>query len=322
MEHRRSIFGPLLLIGAGVIWLLVQSGNIPAANLWALTHIWPFLLIAAGLTIILRSFWQYASLVMDVIIIGGLVLSIVYAPRMNWDNPGMFSMINGNGFYVGPGVPGSGKVVTETREVSGFNSINIDYPAQVIVTQGKSESVKVEAEDNVLPGLKTEVKNGSLNIYYKVAADEKHVNPRKMVKITVVVVDITQVDFDSAGELTMNGIKADSLDVSLSGAGNLKLNDVQASSLSISLSGAGSMMASGSADDLDLDISGFGGFDGRDLHNKTAKVNLSGAGSATLWVDDELDAEVSGVGSVNYYGSPAVSKQVSGVGGVTKSGDK
>ena len=51
MQYPRSLFGPLLLIAIGAVWLLVKSGTIPAANLWALTHIWPFLLIAAGLGI-------------------------------------------------------------------------------------------------------------------------------------------------------------------------------------------------------------------------------------------------------------------------------
>ena len=48
MEQKRSfsLFGPLLLIAAGVIWLLVKAGTIPSGNLWTLTHIWPILLIA------------------------------------------------------------------------------------------------------------------------------------------------------------------------------------------------------------------------------------------------------------------------------------
>ena len=81
------------------------------------------------------------------------------------------------------------------------------------------------------------------------------------------------------------------------------MNDINVKKLSVNLSGAGSMTASGTADDLDVNISGFGDFKGADLHDKSANVNISGAGSATVWVDDKLDAEISGAGSVNYYGS-------------------
>src|SRR5690349_18517826 len=151
MEHKRSLFGPLLLIAAGVIWLLVKSGTIPSGNLWALTHIWPFLLIAAGLGIILRPYWSYTSIVLDVILIGGAVLAILYAPQLGWTNPSIITMINNGDFFVGPSERGSGHVVSETREVSGFDSVSLAYPAQVLIKQGNAESLKIEAEDNLLP---------------------------------------------------------------------------------------------------------------------------------------------------------------------------
>lgn len=93
MEQKRSLFGPLLLVAVGVIWLLVKSGTIPSGNLWALTHIWPFLLIAAGLGIILRPYWQYTSILLDVIIIGGVLLAIIYTPQLGWTNPSLLTFM-------------------------------------------------------------------------------------------------------------------------------------------------------------------------------------------------------------------------------------
>jgi hypothetical protein len=322
MKQNRSLFGPLLLIAAGVIWLLVKSGNIPSGNLWALTHIWPFLLIAAGLGIILKPYWQYTSLALDVLIIGGVVLAILYAPQLGWARPSMFAVFNNNGdIFMGPGERGSGNVVTETRDVSGFRALEIDYPAQVFVKQGNQESLEIEAEDNLLPGLKTEVRNGVLQIFYRTERG-KHINPTEVVKITIVAKDLADVEFNSAGELTIDGLETDNLDVSLSGAGNLRLDEVQLQGLGVNLSGAGSMTASGIADNLDVNISGFGDFKGADLHGKVARVNISGAGSATVWVDEDLTAGISGAGSISYYGSASVSKQISGVGGINHVGNK
>ena len=321
MEQRKSLFGPLLLIAAGVMWLLIKSDMVPVGNLWALTHIWPFLLIAAGLGLLLRPFWKYINLVLDVVIIGGAVLAILYAPKMGWDNPVVFPFSNNGDAFVGPGERGSGKVITETREVSGFDSIRVEYPAQVLIQQGGAESLKIEAEDNLLPDLKTQVKGNTLEIFYKKTGD-KHINPTKPVIITITVKDLKDVEFSSAGELTIDGLKTDKLDLVLNGAGNLELSDVTIKRISVNLNGAGSMTASGTADNIDVTISGFGDFKGEDLHSKTAKVNISGAGSATVWVDEELDAEISGAGSVNYYGSPAVTKQINGIGGVSHSGNK
>lgn len=321
MEYPRSIFWPLLLIAAGAMWLLVKSGNLPAGNLWALTHIWPFLLIAAGVGLILRPYWRYSSVFLDVIVIGGAILAIYNAPRLGWANPNMVFAIGDNDFYVGPTERGSREVISQAREVSGFDSIEVSYPAEVFISQGSSESVTIEADDNFLPGLKTEVRNNMLRIYYKVQ-DSKHVIPSKPVKITIVVKQLKDVNFESAGELTLSGIESDDLSVSVSGAGNLELEKISARNLSVVLSGAGSMTASGTTDDLHVVISGFGSFDGKDMHSQTADVNLSGAGSATMWVDDELDAQISGAGSIDYYGAAAVRKNVSGVGGVNHVGNK
>ena len=208
---------------------------------------------------------------------------------------------------------------TETRQVSDFRAVEISYPAEVVISQGTSESLKIEADDNVLPGLQTRVQNNTLEIFYK--SKDKVVRPTKPVKITIVVKDLNQVNFESAGKLEIQSLDTDSLGVSVSGAGDLKLNKITAKDLSVNLSGAGSMAATGTADNLDMNISGFGSFNGKELQTQTATISLSGAGSATARVAEKLDAEISGAGSINYYGSPDVTKQVSGVGGVTRSGD-
>jgi hypothetical protein len=321
MQQSKSLFWPLFLIAAGVVWLLVQSGTVPSENLWALTHIWPFLLIAAGLGIILRSYWKYTTIALDVLLIGGALLAILYAPQLGWSSPSIFFIGSEGNMFIGPGERGSGNVISQTREVSGFDALSVEYPAQVLIQQGSSESIKIEAEDNLMPNLKTEVRNGRLEVFYK-RENDKHVNPTKTVKITILVKDLRDVDFSSAGDVIIEKLKTDNLDVSLSGAGSLKLDAIQVKGLGVSLSGAGSATASGTADRLDLSISGFGDFDGAELHDQDAQVSISGAGSATVWVDNDLTAEVSGAGSVSYYGTPSVSRQISGVGNVTQKGNK
>ncbi|HEX3940428.1 MAG TPA: DUF4097 family beta strand repeat-containing protein [Acidobacteriaceae bacterium] len=56
--RRQSIAGPLLLIGAGVVALLVEMGKLSAASVWAwYLHWWPLLLIAIGLIYLLE--WKF-----------------------------------------------------------------------------------------------------------------------------------------------------------------------------------------------------------------------------------------------------------------------
>src|SRR5512141_289115 len=114
MERKRSLFWPLFLIAAGVIWLLVKSETIPSENLWALAYLWPFVLIAAGVGLILRSFWKYSYILLDVIVIGGALLAVFYATQLGWARPPL-SMINIDGPFIGPTERGSGNIATETR---------------------------------------------------------------------------------------------------------------------------------------------------------------------------------------------------------------
>jgi hypothetical protein len=131
MEQKRSLFGPLLLIAAGVVWLLVKAGTIPSANLWALTHIWPYLLIAAGLGIMLRSYWKYTSIVLDVL--------IIFAPLAIFLRSGgvfesvMISMFNTSEPFLDPRARlQQGDVVTGVVGGSCWGGL----PALVLIKQG------------------------------------------------------------------------------------------------------------------------------------------------------------------------------------------
>ena len=163
MERRISLFFPLVLISAGLLWILIQMQIVKPSNLWALVYLWPFLLIAAGLGLILRSYWRYSTAVIDILLVGGAFLAIIFAPQLGWAHiPGY--AINGNGVFVGPGQRGSGKIVTESRDVHDFRSIRLSYPAQVPISQGDAEMLTIQADDNVAAQISTQVVDGVLEI--------------------------------------------------------------------------------------------------------------------------------------------------------------
>ncbi|HNP99370.1 MAG TPA: DUF2807 domain-containing protein, partial [Bacteroidia bacterium] len=64
----------------------------------------------------------------------------------------------------GCGIEGSGNVITETRSLTTFNGIDLRNTANVYITQGDVQEVKIEAEDNIVPLILTEVKNDELII--------------------------------------------------------------------------------------------------------------------------------------------------------------
>jgi hypothetical protein len=313
----RSIFGPLVLIASGVVWLLITMNVIPSSNLWALTHIWPFVLIALGLGLLLSAWWPVAGRIVSALVVIGAFLAVIYAPQLGWTGgPAWGFDPNFNG-----GVSGSGKIKTETRAVKDFTAVSIDYPSDIIIQQGGSESVKVEADDNLLPQLNTEMRNGTLFIETSQQDWSRRVNPSKAVKITVTVKDLHDINFSSAGTLSVESLQTEGLKLTLSGAGDVALNKINVRKFESVISGAGSIKANGVADDIKLTISGFGNFDAKDLTCMTADVRISGAGDAHVRVKNDLTATVSGAGSINYYGSPHVVQNISGAGSVTQSGN-
>ncbi len=312
----RSFFFPLALIAAGVIWLMVSMGRLPADNLWALARFWPFLLIAAGLGIMARTWLPWLRIVIDVLVVGGAVAVVFYAPQLGWNTPQWGINFDFNG-----AIPGSGKIVTQNRDVSGFVGINISYPAEVTINQGQTESVTIEADDNVLPQLRTQVVGDTLSIDNGEPVWSARVNPSRPVKITINVKDLRSLNFSSAGTVQVGNLQTNNLTMNISGAGSITFDNVKLSNLNCNLSGAGSVKVSGAADSVKLNISGLGSFSGADLMSQSANVHVSGTGSATVHPSSELIADVSGVGSVNYYGNPTVSKDVSGIGGVVRVGD-
>jgi hypothetical protein len=248
------------------------------------------------------------------------VAAVFYAPQLGWDNATQWQWTI-NDVASDGSVPGSEVIKKETREVKNFDQISVRFPAEVIIQQGDKESLSIETDDNLLPQLSTKVSSGTLVIENTERNRTRRVRPSDSVKIVITVTSLKEIEFSTAGTLTVNGLQADELSIDISGAAEAKLVELQVQQLDISLSGTGSITASGTVDEVEIHISGLGEFAGKDLASQNADIEISGAGSATLRVEKELAVVVSGAGSVNYYGNPSVTKQISGAGTVKQVGD-
>jgi hypothetical protein len=226
------------------------------------------------------------------------------------------SLIGGGG--LGGGVPGSGNIQTETRDTGAFQAISIEYPgAEVIVQQGNQEIVEIEADDNLLPQLSTEVVSGTLTIKSTETDWKTSVNPSAPVKINLTVKDLNTIVLSApVGNLEVNDLQAGTLKLVVSGGAQVRLNGIQVDVLDSVLSGAGDIQASGTADEVKLILSGLGDFNAADLQSNKAAIELSGMGGATVRVEQELAATITGAGSIEYFGHPHVEQNVNGAGSV------
>ncbi len=221
MERRVNLFWPLVLIAAGALWILIELGRVPFENLWALAILWPFLLIGAGLSLLLRPYWRYANAVMSLLVVGGLFIAVVFAAQFGWNHV-PDRIFDGGVFFGGPSARGSGNVISQSRTIRDISSIHIAYPAHIVIQQGAAEGLTIKAEDNVVAAIDTRVVNHALEI------DTLHdhrviVVPTKPVDITITVKDLSELDFNSAGDVVVQGLRSDDFKAVLNGAGSIKL---------------------------------------------------------------------------------------------------
>lgn len=219
-------------------------------------------------------------------------------------------------------VQGSGHIITENREVSGFHAVKLSALGNLNITQGTAESLTVQADDNLMKMIRTEVVNGVLEISFDHNVWTTYYMSGESIKFDLTVVNLDSISFAGAGRITVEDLNVSDLATSLTGAGSMALENLTADRLSIQLSGAGSLTADGEVNSQDITLSGVGSYQAADLQSSDASITLSGVGSATVWVTDNLDVKVSGAGSVGYYGEPVVTKNITGLGSLVNKGTK
>ena len=173
-----------------------------------------------------------------------------------------------------------------------FTGVVLDLPAKVEVRLGPSPSARVEADDNLVGAITTDVVDGSL------------------------VVDTTTT-FSTESEITV-AVVTPALDrVEVRGSGSIEAFDVTGESLDASIRGSGSISASGSVERVTVMSSGSGSARLFDLSAAEADVTVEGSGAVEVTVSRSLRAVVTGSGTVTFGGDPTeVITDVNGSGSI------
>ncbi len=209
-------------------------------------------------------------------------------------------------------VYGKGPVTTTEREAGQFTGLKVSTGIDVYLSQGSTESIKVEADENLHSHILTEIKDGYLHVYTK-----SDIREAKSKKVYVTMKDITSIKTTSAGDVIgQTPVKAESLELSTSSAGDIVL-DIQVKTLVVDGSSSGDITLSGSAETIEASMSSAGDLKAYDLTVKDAEINVSSAGDAKITVTESLKARASSAGDIYYRGEPAkVDVRTSSAGGI------
>ena len=253
-------------------------------------------------------------------------------------------------------VRGTGRIAVEMREVSGFSGVVLHTVGDLEIEIANHEDLRIEAEENLLEYIETEVVDGVLIIKQLERTRLKpskpvrfHLNMRKLdhvvhtagghIHIPRIATKRLRVEHSGSGKISVTELELGSLTVHASGSGKVELYNTAASRCRLTQSGSGGVTVrylKGLSNDVRLTgsgdisisdgnvvqqsaiVSGSGAFKGAGLRTSETEVMVSGSGSAFIHAKDQLDATITGGGDIRYRGSPHVVRSISGSGKLKK----
>ena len=210
--------------------------------------------------------------------------------------------------------PGGG-VVSESRDVRGFDEVALQGVGTLIIEQGDTESLTIEAEARILPKIATEVRGGRLEI-----RPDRSFRTDEPITYFLTAKALTAIELAGAGRVEATQFTTDELRLGVSGTGAVTLDGLTADALDVTASGSAKLELAGQVDRQDIELTGASEYHAADLASRATTITVDGASRATVRVSEALEARVGGAGSIEYIGSPTVSQDVTGAGRVTKAG--
>ncbi len=200
-------------------------------------------------------------------------------------------------------VEGNGQMTTATRTTTGYDKVDLTGAMDVELVKGTEGRLRIEAEENLIPHITTEVKNGEL-----VISVEKGFNLQPSrnnpIKVTVPFESLDGVYLTGSGDIyTSDMIKSENFETKVTGSGNIRLQ-LQAKQARARLTGSGNMDLRGSAEDFNCKITGSGDINAFDFKCEAVDATVIGSGNLQVHATEELRANVPGSGDIVYSGNP------------------
>ncbi|WP_127021192.1 head GIN domain-containing protein [Flagellimonas beolgyonensis] len=213
----------------------------------------------------------------------------------------------------GNGKTGNGEIVEETRAVSeDFTEVLASEGIDVFVTQDSEFKISVEADENIIDLIGTDIRDGKLKIH----AIENIGRATKNVYVSLP--RITALNSSSGADLVVqNVIESESIELDASSGADLRV-ELRANEVSADASSGADIRISGSADILHADASSGSDIKARELEVKRCNADASSGADISVNVSESLVADASSGADITYSGEASVQTKKSVSGSVRK----
>lgn len=209
----------------------------------------------------------------------------------------------------GDGQKGNGVVAEDRREVTEeFTVVSASEGLDVYITQAKDFEITVEADENIIDLIGTDIRNGKLKIH----AIENIGRATK--KVYVSLPDITGLESSSGADLFGKSlIESDKISLSATSGSDLQV-ELSADEVDASTSSGAGIKLSGEANILFADASSGSDIRAKDFNVQTCRADASSGADISLNVSESLTADASSGADISYTGEATVQikKSVSG----------
>ncbi len=199
-------------------------------------------------------------------------------------------------------IEGNGNLKTETRELKGFTGISMNGNMNLDLSYGQSNTISIEADDNLLPYIETTLKDGMLVVKAK---EDANLKSKNNLTVHVSMIRLTDLKLSGSGNVKGNGGFSNdgTTTISLSGSGNVSLSAKSFGQTNVAISGSGNIsLKGGTTENLEARISGSGNIDCSDFVSTKATARISGSGNVEVNASKSIEANISGSGNVYYKG--------------------
>ena len=173
----------------------------------------------------------------------------------------------------GQKVVGTGDVVSETRDISGFTGMSSGISADIELRQSSTFSVTIDGQKNIIDLVEMEVKEGVLKIRFKKGYSMSY---KKNLKIRLEAPNFAYLGMSGSGDVRAEGaLTGEKLDISISGSGDFNLTDLAYADVKIGISGSGDVIVGGNAERAELSISGSGDVKAKGLQAQSVKCRVT-----------------------------------------------
>lgn len=227
------------------------------------------------------------------------------------------------GFVIAFLLSGPGRLVAQdltlTPAVSGFSTLKVSSGVQVFLTQGDTESVRIQAKGFAKNDIIAEVDGGELKLSIRLQGwlgnNRANRNTGRYVKAYLTARQLTDITVASGAQLTGESpFKATKLGVHSKSGAEISLR-VVATDVDISAGAGANADVSGEAQTVTAMASGGATLRAGELRAKTCQAEATSGADVRVFADNELFLKASTGGSIHHSGSGRVVSRKTSLGG-------